>query len=373
VLRHRPLRHFVVSAVPASLERVATLRDAVSLVDAGLASPDRLAELERVAAHYAVAITPAMAALIDPADPADPIARQFIPSAAELEHRPEESADPIGDLRHMPVKGIVHRYPDRVLLKPSHVCPVYCRFCFRREMVGPGGEALNAEELAAAYAYIRERKAIFEVVITGGDPLMLSPRRLAAMIGALSAIPHLGVIRIHSRVPIVDPERIDAALVAALDSEKGLFVVLHADHPRELADAAAAAIRRLSRAGIALLSQSMLLKGVNDDPATLEQLLRRLVTLRVKPYYLHHGDLAPGTAHFRTTIETGQAVIGALRGRVSGLCQPTYVLDVPGGYGKVPIGPAYLRPGDEPGVWLVSDYHGDVHRYPPVPTKLLTD
>jgi lysine 2,3-aminomutase len=265
----------------------------------------------------------------------------------------------------MPVKGIVHRYPDRVLLKPSHVCPVYCRFCFRREMVGPGGEALNPAELEAAYAYIRERPAIFEVVITGGDPLMLSARRLAAMIAALSAIPHLGVIRIHSRVPVVDPERIDAALVGALESDKGVFLVLHADHPRELTAEAAAAIRRLNRAGIALLSQSMLLKGVNDDPAVLEQLLRRLISLRVKPYYLHHGDLAPGTAHFRTTIDEGQAVVGALRGRVSGLCQPSYVLDVPGGYGKVPIGPNYLARNDD-GTWRVTDYRGDVHHYPPL-------
>ena len=354
------------SAVPTKPLRMPTLRRPAELVEAGLAAPERLPELERVAARYAIGITPAMAALIDPADPADPIARQFIPSDAELDHLPVESADPIGDHRHMPVKGIVHRYPDRVLLKPSHVCPVYCRFCFRREMVGPGGEALSPEELDAAYAYIRARPEIFEVVITGGDPLMLSPRRLVAMVAALSAIPHLGVIRIHSRVPVVDPDRVDVALVAALESEKAVFLVLHADHPRELTDDAAAAIRKLNRAGIALLSQSMLLKGVNEDPAVLEQLLRRLVSLRVKPYYLHHGDLAPGTAHFRTTIEEGQAVVGALRGRVSGLCQPSYVLDVPGGYGKVPVGPGYLTRSADGGHWLVTDYRGETHRYPPL-------
>ena len=351
------------SAAPLKTFNTGTLRHAAELVEAGLASPDRLAELEQVAARYAISISPAMAALIDPTDTEDPIARQFIPSAAELRHLPEESADPIGDHRHMPVKGVVHRYPDRVLLKPSHVCPVYCRFCFRREMVGPGGEALTPHELDAAYAYIRAHAEIFEVVVTGGDPLMLSPRRLAAMVATLSAIPHLGVIRFHSRVPVVDPERIDAALVAALDSDKGLFVVIHANHPRELTDAAAAALKRLNRAGVALLSQSMLLKGVNDDPAVLEALLRRLVTLRVKPYYLHHGDLAPGTAHFRTTIETGQAVVGALRGRVSGLCQPTYMLDLPGGHGKVPIGPNFLRRDEGDDAWLVTDYQGVVHRY----------
>jgi lysine 2,3-aminomutase len=174
------------------------------------------------------------------------------------------------------------------------------------------------------------------------------------------------VIRVHSRVPVVDPDRVDAALVAALESEKAVFLVLHADHPRELTEDAAAAIRRLNRAGIALLSQSMLLKGVNDDPSVLEALLRRLVSLRVKPYYLHHGDLAPGTAHFRTTIGEGQAVVGALRGRVSGLCQPSYVLDVPGGYGKVPVGPGYLVPCDDGSHWLVTDYRGVTHRYPPL-------
>jgi lysine 2,3-aminomutase len=341
-----------------------TLRHPAALIEAGLAPAERLAELESVAARYAIAITPAMAALIDPADPDDPIARQFIPSAAELRHLPDESADPIGDNRHMPVKGVVHRYPDRVLLKPAHACPVYCRFCFRREMVGPGGEALSAEELAAAYDYIRGRPEIFEVIVTGGDPLMLSPRRLTEMVGHLSEIPHVGVIRFHSRVPIVDPERVDAALVTALESDKAVFLVLHADHPRALTSAAAASIRRLNRAGIALLSQSALLKGVNDDPVVLEQLFRRFVSLRVKPYYLHHGDLAPGTSHFRTTIEAGQAAIGALRGRVSGLCQPSYVLDLPGGHGKVPIGPSFLERDAEGDRWLVTDYRGVVHCYP---------
>jgi lysine 2,3-aminomutase len=344
----------------------ATLRSPHALAEAGLVPSARLGELEAVARRYAVAVTPLIARLIDPADPDDPIARQFIPSRAELDRHPEEREDPIGDHAHMPVKGIVHRYPDRVLLKPTHACPVYCRFCFRREMVGPGGDALNAAELEAAYAYIAGHPDIFEVIITGGDPLILSPRRLGEMVRALSAIPHLGVIRLHSRVPIVDPDRIDRGLLAALETPKGLFLVLHANHPRELTDAAAGALRRLNRAGVALLSQTVLLNGVNDDSATLEALLRRLVSLRVKPYHLHHGDLAPGTVQFRTTIETGQALMAALWGRVSGLCQPLYVLDLPGGHGKVPIGAAYLAPAEMPGEWLVTDYRGVTHRYPPL-------
>jgi lysine 2,3-aminomutase len=343
-----------------------TLRRPEELVAAGLIPPERLAEIERVAARYAIAITPAMAALIDPDDPDDPIARQFIPSADELVHRPEERDDPIGDHIHMPVKGIVHRYPDRVLLKPVHVCPVYCRFCFRREMVGPGGEALDPAELDAAIAYIAGHAEIFEVIVTGGDPLMLSARRLTDLVRRLSAIAHLGVIRIHSRVPIVDPARLDDTLVAALETDKGMFVLVHANHPREVTADAEASIRRLTRAGIAVLGQTALLKGVNDDPAILAELFRRLVALRVKPYYLHHGDLAPGTARFRTSIEAGQTMMAALRGRVSGLCQPTYVLDLPGGHGKVPIGPNYLAAADRAGSWDVTDYQGRRHRYPPL-------
>jgi lysine 2,3-aminomutase len=342
------------------------LRHPDELVEAGLVPPERLGELEQVAARYAVAITPIMADLVDPSDPADPIARQFVPDPRELDHRPEELADPIGDHSHSPVKGIVHRYPDRVLLKPSHACPVYCRFCFRREMVGPGGEALTPAELARAIGYIAEHPEIWEVVITGGDPLMLSPRRLGELVQALSAIPHVAVIRFHSRVPVVDPARIVAALVAALATDKALWIAIHANHVRELGDAQAAACRRLSQAGIPLLGQTVLLKGVNDEVATLTELFRRLVALRVKPYYLHHGDLAPGTGQFRTSIEEGQALVRALRGTVSGLCQPTYVLDIPGGHGKAPIGPNFVA-SRGPDAWTVTDFQGREHAYPPAP------
>jgi lysine 2,3-aminomutase len=339
------------------------LTGAKALVAAGLVAPAREAEIARVAARYAVAITPEMAALIDPADPADPIARQFVPSGVELLTAPEERSDPIGDERLSPVKGIVHRYPDRVLLKPSHVCPVYCRFCFRREQVGPEGATLSAAELAAALDYIRARPQIWEVIVTGGDPLLLSPRRLGALTRALDAMPHLGVIRFHTRVPIVDPARVSPALVRALRAEKAVYVAIHANHPRELGATARAACARLARAGIPLLGQSVLLKGVNDDPATLEALFRGLVAMRVKPYYLHHPDLAPGTAGFRPSLAEGQALMRALRGRVSGLCQPTYVLDLPGGAGKVPVGPAYLGAAGD--AVVVEDPAAGRHRYPP--------
>jgi lysine 2,3-aminomutase len=347
------------------------LRRARELVEAGLVAPESESEIAAVAARFAVAITPEMAALIDPADPADPIARQFVPSAAELRTSPEERSDPIGDERLSPLKGIVHRYPDRVLLKPSHVCPVYCRFCFRREQVGPEGETLTAAELAAALDYIRARPQIWEVIVSGGDPFLLSPRRLGALMRALDAIPHLGVIRFHTRVPIVDPARVSAALLRALSAEKAVYVAIHANHPRELGAAARAACARLAGAGIPLLGQTVLLKGVNDDPTVLAALFRGLVAMRVKPYYLHHPDLAPGTTTFRPSLGEGQALMRALRGRLSGLCQPTYVLDLPGGAGKVPVGPVYLtRDG---AAVVVEDTAGHRQPYPPPQNKVVNN
>jgi lysine 2,3-aminomutase len=342
-----------------------TLRRPGALVAAGLVPPARQAEIAAVARRFAVAITPEMAALIDPGDASDPIARQFVPTGAELASTPEESADPIGDRLKSPVKGIVHRYADRVLLKPSHVCPVYCRFCFRREQTGPSGETLTAAEFATAIDYIQERPEIWEVIVTGGDPFVLSPHRLGAIVRALDAIPHLGVIRFHTRVPMVDPRRVSAALVAALAADKAVYVAIHANHPRELTAAARDACTRLSRAGIPLLGQTVLLKGVNDDAATLTALFRGLVAMRVKPYYLHHPDLARGTAAFRPSLAAGRRLMRQLRGRVSGLCQPTYVLDLPGGYGKVPVGPCYAEPVAGPDEWLVEDPEGARHPYPP--------
>ncbi len=342
--------------------REKTLRSATALVEAGLAAGGRLAELQRVASRYAVAITPAIADLVDAADPHDPIARQFVPDARELVHHNEENADPIGDHAFSPVEGVVHRYPDRVLLKLVNACAVYCRFCFRREMVGPGMGALSAKALAAALAYIRATPQIWEVILTGGDPLILSPRRLTAVLAELEAIDHVKILRVHTRMPVAAPERISPALVRALRVPgKASYVVLHVNHPRELSVKVRAACARLIDAGIPMLSQTVLLRGVNDDAAIMSALLRALVECRIKPYYLHHGDLAPGTAHFRTSIAAGQALMRTLRGRVSGLCQPAYVLDIPGGFGKSPIGPNYLS--DDSAV--IEDFNGRRHPYPP--------
>ena len=345
------------------LDRRETLRTIDDLVDAGLAAHAQRQALADVAARYAVAVTPDMACLIDRSDPADPIARQFIPDPRELQQSPDEMHDPIGDRVHEKLPGLIHRYPDRVLLKLTHTCPVYCRFCFRREVVGPGGEAtLTGAALDRAIAYIAQEPGIWEVILTGGDPLILAPRRITEVTRRLEAIPHVQVLRWHSRVPIVDPGRVTAELAAALQSAtKTVYVGIHANHPRELTSAAQSACRRLADAGLGLVSQTVLLKGVNDDAATLVALFRAFVALRIRPYYLHHADLAPGTAHFRTSIAAGQALMRELRGHISGLALPTYILDIPGGHGKVPVGPDYV---DEAG-GHVRDRDGTAHRYPP--------
>lgn len=324
--------------------------------------------LARVAERYAVAITPAMARLITAGSPDDPLARQFVPDARELETRPDELTDPIGDGAHERVKGIVHRYPDRVLLKLAPVCAVYCRFCFRREMVGPEhGVSLSAAELDAAITYIRANPAIWEVILSGGDPLVLSPRRIRETTAALSGIDHVKVLRWHTRVPAVAPERVTPELVAALRATRqAVWLALHVNHPRELTPDARDAIARLVDGGVAMVSQTVLLAGVNDDATTLEALFRAFVECRIKPYYLHHLDRAPGTAHFRTSIAEGQTLIAGLRGRLSGLAQPTYVLDIPGGYGKVPIGPGWIEAietGDGVTSYAIRDAQGCRHCY----------
>ena len=311
--------------------------------------------LERVAARYAVAVPPTFAALVEHAG--DPIGLQVIPHAAELDTAPHERADPVGDDAFSPLAGVVHRYADRVLIKPLLVCPVYCRFCFRREHVGPGGGLLSQAQIDAALDYVRGQPGVREVILTGGDPLLLSPRRLAALLAGIEAIPHVETLRIHSRVPVADPASVSAALCAAITTQKPLWLVLHANHAREFTAAAQAGLRRIQQAGVPVLGQSVLLRGVNDSEAALEDLFRAMLRARVKPYYLHQLDPAPGTARFGVPIAEGQALLAGLRGRVTGLAWPTYVLDIPGGHGKVPIGPVYLDPDG-----AVRDPNGERHR-----------
>lgn len=338
-----------------------TITSLKGLAEAGLIAPSPA--LEDVAARYAVAVTPGMVDLIAQGEAA--IAAQFLPDARELTTTPDESSDPIGDHAHSPLKGLVHRYPDRVLLKVLHACPVYCRFCFRREMVGPDGDgALTDAELDHAFAYIAAHPGIFEVILTGGDPLMLSARRMRALGERLAQIGHVQLVRWHSRVPVVSPERVTNEMVRALPIEgKAVSVAIHANHASEFTAEAKKAIARLADAGIVLLGQTVLLRGVNAGTEILATLFRTMAANRIRPLYLHHPDLAPGTSHFRLSIAEGQAIYGALRGRLSGPAIPAYVLDLPGGDGKVPIGPDYCRETatgleirDPAGNW--RPYHG---------------
>lgn len=328
-----------------------------------IANPHNDPAIAAVMDRYAVSLTDTVLAAMDAQNPADPVARQYLPAADELVNTPEELADPIGDDAHSPVKGIVHRYPDRVLLKPVHVCAVYCRFCFRREKVGPGSEALSEDELAAALDYIRRAPNVWEVILTGGDPLVLSPRRLSAIMAALGDMPHVEVIRFHTRVPLAAPDRVTPEMIAALQSDKAVYTVVHANHAQELTAPVKGALQKFTAAGIPLLSQSTLLRGVNDNPQALEKLFRALTALKVKPYYLHHPDLAPGTSHFRLPLAEGQDLIRSLQGRVSGIALPRYVLDIPGGHGKVPVEPRWIEPAPDGDGYDVRDFRGQIHRY----------
>ncbi len=307
-------------------------------------------------------ITPAMTALI--AGDSDPIARQFLPDPREAEIKPWELSDPIGDEPHAPVKGIVHRYPDRVLFKITPTCAVHCRFCFRRDMIGTDtSETLNSGEREAAFAYIETHPEIWEVVLSGGDPLTLSPRRIGDIVQRLDAIDHVSVIRWHSRVPVVDPDRMSDEMIAALGAtNKAVYLAIHTNHAREHTDAVRHICRRLRAAGIVLLGQSVLLRGINDDPQSLADLMRSCVSLGIKPYYLHILDKARGTSHFRVPLDRAAVLVNGLRGHLSGLCQPSLMLDIPGGFGKVPVlSDAIVALGDRR--YRVTDFMGRTHDY----------
>lgn len=332
---------------------------ASQLVQVGLIDSQKLQAIEKVAEKFSISLTPQVLEIIKTGSDSDKAAilQQFLPTEQELLVTAIESKDPIGDDIYTKVKGIVHRNPDRCLLIPISVCPVYCRFCFRREKVGANNKALSESELKGALTYIAEHKEIWEVILTGGDPLMLNPKKLGQILQALDNIKHVEVIRIHTRIPVVDSNRVTDQTIQALKISKAVYVALHANHPSELTKLAQKACAKFVDAGIPMLSQTVLLKGINDTPEIMGELMRALVKNRIKPYYLHHADLAEGTSHFRTTIKEGQELMKSLRGRYSGLCQPSYVLDIPGGFGKVPIGYHYCEDG------VVEDYQGNFHRY----------
>ncbi len=306
------------------------------------------AGIERAAALYGMRATPYYLSLARAADACDPVWALAVPDPRELDVRREELADPTGDEvpRNHPLRAVTRRYADRALLLATPTCSVHCRHCFRKRLVGNADYAVSEAELDAALDWIAGEAGLREVILTGGDPLTLSDERLAAILRRLDGLPQLRLLRIHTRMPVVNPFRVTEELAGVLAAcRKPLYVAAHFNHPVELAEPARAALARLHERGITLLNQSVLLAGLNDDASVHRELLFALAEAHVRPYALHHADLVPGTAHLRTTVQQGCALLRALRGTVPGHLLPDYLLDVPGGHGKVPLDYPWVQPG----------------------------
>jgi len=334
-------------------------------------SPEERRGLAAAAGRTRVAVTPYYASLMDPAHPSCPIRLQALPSAAEAEPAAGDLADPLGEDAHRPVPAIVHRYEDRALLLALERCSVYCRHCTRRRLTLSDSEGIDRAALSQAIAYVRAHPEIRDVIVSGGEPLLLSDERLDEVLSALRAIPHVQVLRLATRAPVACPMRIDAGLAAMLRRHAPLFVVTHFNHPAECTDEAREACGTLVDHGVPVENQTVLLRRVNSSARILKDLFERLLTFRVRPYYLHQGDLVEGTAHLRTPLEAGIAILEELRGRTSGLALPHLAVDLPGGGGKVTLGPSYLV-GREGGVHLLRSFRGTLHRYVDPPDADLT-
>ena len=338
------------------------LRNAVT-DSAGLNRCIRLTSNEREGAlraeeqGFPISVTPYYLGLIDPDDEHCPIRRQVVPVAEEAQQVEGDLRDPLGEEAHEVAPELIQRYPDRVLLLVSDRCSVYCRFCTRSRMVGAGGGARSVSRLEPALAYIRSQPTVRDVIISGGDPLVMSTARLVALVSAVRAIPSVETIRLATRVPVTLPQRITDELLQALKPLHPLWVMTHFNHPRELTDESRAACRALADAGFPVMNQTVLLKGINDSPDTLTALFRGLVRERVRPYYLLQMDPVVGSGHLRTPLATGQALMAELQGRLSGIALPKYIVDTPGGFGKVPAGPSFIV-AERPGVTTFRTRHG---------------
>jgi lysine 2,3-aminomutase len=311
-----------------------------------------------------LSITPYYASLLDPTDPQQPLRRTVVPTTAELLRSPGEADDPLGEDSHTPVPGLVHRYPDRVLFLVTDICSNYCRYCTRSRMVGAKNKLrANVGQWERAIAYIEANPAIRDVLLSGGDPLTLSDSKLEWLLSRLHRIPHVEIIRIGTKVPVVLPQRITPGLVRMLRKYHPLWMSIHCTHPTEHTPEMARACARLAAAGIPLGSQTVLLAGVNDDVATMTKLVHGLLRMRIRPYYLYQCDPIVGSAHFRTTVAKGLEIYQGLRGHTSGYAVPTYVIDAPGGGGKIPLLPETVvgRSGDD---ILLKNYEGRIFRYP---------
>ncbi|MEA5051731.1 MAG: KamA family radical SAM protein [Oscillospiraceae bacterium] len=321
------------------------------------------ADITQVLQLFRMAVTPYYLSLIDPTDPHDPVRMQCIPSIQETLPCGNDLIDPLNEDGDSPVPHVVHRYPDRVLFLVTMECSAYCRHCTRRRMVGEEDCAISNAELETALGYIRAHEEIRDVLISGGDPLTLSTARLEEIIRKLREIEHVDIIRIGTRVPVVLPMRIDDELLSMLKKYQPIWINTHFNHPREVTPEAAQACQRIADAGIPLGNQTVLLKGINDNAATMKELMLKLVHNRVRPYYLYQCDLSRGISHFRTTVETGVEIIHALQGYISGFAVPKFVIDAPGGGGKVPVCYDYVVSRNEK-EYVLENYAGGIYRYP---------
>ncbi len=317
--------------------------------------------VDKLSETYSIGITSNVLKTIKTTSNEDAVFKQYVPDMREMDIGSKEDADPIGDDAHEVTRGLVHRYKDRVLFKITPNCAVYCRFCFRRDMVGRGKDILTEDDTSKIYQYIEANTDIREVILSGGDPLILSPRRLREAIKKLEQIDHVKIIRIHTRAPIAKPSLVTQELIKALHTHKKMTIVLHVNHAQEINDDVTHALDALKNSGT-LLSQSVLLKNINDTSQDLAALYRKLSECGVTPYYLHHSDKARGTKHFRVSIQKGMDIYAALRGQISGYLLPDYVLDIPGGFGKVPVNSDWIAPHADGG-YSVKDIHGAMHRY----------
>ncbi len=325
-----------------------------------------LTESERLglsmgAERFAVSVTPHFAALMDPADPSCPIRRQVVPTTDEFVVSTGDMEDPCGEDNASAVEGLVHRYPDRVLLLALDTCAAYCRYCTRSRLVSQGSLDLLPRRMTGILEYLREHTEVRDVLLSGGDPLLMSEDRLDKLLGSIREIEHIEFVRIGSRVPGFVPQRITAELAAVLRRHE-VWLSLHFSHPAELTPEVAAACNLLADAGIPLGSQTVLLRGINDDSAVLKQLFHGLLKLRVRPYYLYQADPVVGTGHLRTSIGKGIEIMGQLRGHTSGYAVPTYVVDAPGGGGKIPVQPETVV-GHDGGVWQLRNWAGEIYTY----------
>jgi lysine 2,3-aminomutase len=320
-------------------------------------------EIDLCLQKFKMAVTPYYATLIDPGDPGCPIRRQSVPTSQELHIQKSDMADPLGEASSEPVEGLVHRYPDRVLLLLTHRCAMYCRHCTRRRVVGENDCDLANGKLAKAIEYIRKHTEVRDVLLSGGDPLLLDDAHLENILAQIRAIPHVEVIRIGTRVPVVMPMRITDALTAMLRKYHPLWINTHFNHPREITPESSAACRMIADAGIPLGNQTVLLRGVNNDAEILKKLFTELTRIRVRPYYLYQCDLSQGIGHFRTKVSEGIDIMKHIRGFISGYAVPTFVIDAPGGGGKVPINPEYVESMDDTKI-IMRNYLDELYTYP---------